>query len=121
MTDTISLHDMVDELTSDPEFREDWERTILARAVANEVIRYRQDHGLSQRALANLLNVSQPVVGRLELGEHEPKLSTLSRLARVLGMRFTIAIHPLAEPASTDSRTVERITTDDVELVISTG
>ncbi|HWV22717.1 MAG TPA: helix-turn-helix transcriptional regulator [Thermomicrobiales bacterium] len=121
MTNTISLHDMLNELTNDPEIREDWERTVLARAVANEVVRYRRDHDLSQRALASMLGVSQAVVGRLELGEHEPKLSTLSRLARVLGMRFTIAIHPLAESAGRRDATVERITTDDVELIVSAG
>lgn len=121
MTDTISLNDLISEQMDDPAFRAEWERTFLARAVANEVIRYRRDHDLSQHALAQRLGVSQAVVGRLELGEHEPKLSTLSRLARMLGMRFRIEIHPADDADRTDAPAVERTTADDVELIVTAG
>jgi hypothetical protein len=43
-----------------PKFRAEWERTALARAVAEAVIRYRAEHGLSQTALARVLGWSQP-------------------------------------------------------------
>ena len=33
-------------------------------------------------------------IARLEAGEHEPSLATLSRLARVLGLEFHIDITP---------------------------
>jgi transcriptional regulator with XRE-family HTH domain len=36
----------------------------------------------------------QPAIARLEAGEHEPSLATLSRLARVLGIEFHIDITP---------------------------
>jgi DNA-binding XRE family transcriptional regulator len=83
-------------LKQDPELREMWERSAFARAVANEVLRYRVEHGLTQSALARKLGVSQPLIGRLELGEHEPKFSTLQRLSRVLGLTFTVTIHPVS-------------------------
>lgn len=76
----------------DPEFREEWERLAVARAVAATVIAYRADHDLSQRDLAGLLDVPQPQVARLESGENEPSHKTLMRLASRLGLEFTISI-----------------------------
>jgi ribosome-binding protein aMBF1 (putative translation factor) len=77
---------------ADPGFREEWERLAVARAVAATVIAYRADHALSQRALAQLLDVPQPQVARLESGEFEPSNKTLMRLASRLGLEFTISI-----------------------------
>lgn len=78
----------------DPDFRREWERTALARAVALQVLVYRTDQGLSQRALAQKLGMTQPQVARLELGEHNPTIDTLARLAQALDVEFAIDIHP---------------------------
>lgn len=116
----ITFEQLLEEQLKDPDFREDWERTALARAVAIEVIRYRSEHGLSQSALARKLGVSQAVVGRLELGEHEPKIATLSKLARTLGLRFTIDIHPDdQETTRSNDPTIERVVSNGVELIVS--
>jgi ribosome-binding protein aMBF1 (putative translation factor) len=79
---------------ADLEIRREHERTALAHAVAMRVIGYRIDHGLSQTALARLLGMHQPAIARLEAGDHEPSLATLSRLAKVLGIEFHIDITP---------------------------
>jgi DNA-binding XRE family transcriptional regulator len=79
---------------ADPEIRREHDRTALAHAVAMRVIGYRIGHGLSQTALARLLGMHQPAIARLEAGDHEPTLATLSRLARVLGVEFHINITP---------------------------
>jgi ribosome-binding protein aMBF1 (putative translation factor) len=79
---------------ADPEIRREHERTALAHAVAMRVIGYRVEHGLSQTALARMLEMHQPAIARLEAGEHEPSLATLSRLARKLGVEFHIDITP---------------------------
>lgn len=78
----------------DPAFRREWERTAVARAVALKVLAYRTDHGLSQRALAKDLGMTQPQVARLEAGEHNPTIDTLARLAQTLDIEFAIDIHP---------------------------
>lgn len=80
------------EFERDDDFRRDWERLSLARAVAAKVISYRAQHALSQRDLANRLGMAQPQIARLENGEHEPSQSTLMRLASALDMEFTISI-----------------------------
>lgn len=79
---------------ADPAIRREHDRTALAHAVAMRVIGYRIDHSLSQTALARMLGMHQPAVARLEAGDHEPSLATLSRLAKVLGIEFHIDITP---------------------------
>jgi ribosome-binding protein aMBF1 (putative translation factor) len=79
---------------ADPEIRREHERTALAHAVAMRVIGYRINNGLSQTGLARLLGMHQSAIARLEAGDHEPSLATLSRLARVLEVEFHIDITP---------------------------
>lgn len=78
----------------DPAFRREWDRTAIARAVALKVLAYRDEHDLSQRALAAMLGMTQPQVARLEAGEHNPTLDTLARLAQAFDIEFVIDIHP---------------------------
>jgi transcriptional regulator with XRE-family HTH domain len=52
------------------------------------VTSYRVEHRLTQTELARMLGMRRPHIARLEAGEHEPSLTMLSRLARVLGMEF---------------------------------
>ncbi len=79
---------------ADPAFRAEWERTALARAVALRLVRYRSERDLSQRALAELLDMKQPQVARLERGDVNPTLDTLLRLSGALGIEFTIDVRP---------------------------
>jgi len=58
------------------------------------VVRYRADHGLSQRDLARALGVRQPQVARLENAEHNPSHETLVMLASRLGIEFNISLVP---------------------------
>lgn len=83
----------VDELR-DPEVRSEYERTAFANAVALRIVQYRAEQGLSQTALARQLGMRQPAIARLEAGEHEPSLATLARLARGLGIDFSVDITP---------------------------
>ena len=79
---------------ADETFRAEWEETAFARQVALEVVKYRAEHGLSQAALARLLGVSQPVMARLELGEHTPTWNTLARISRETGLHFVVDVDP---------------------------
>jgi transcriptional regulator with XRE-family HTH domain len=91
--------EILQEELQDPEFRAEWERTALARAVALAIVRYRGDHGLSQRDLAERLGMKQPQVARLELGEVNPSMETLMRVSGQLGIEFTIDVRPAGTTA----------------------
>ena len=48
----IDSEDLLAEHLKDAQFRTEWERTALGRAVALAAVRYRAEHGLSLRQLA---------------------------------------------------------------------
>lgn len=75
-------------------YRREYERTRLANDVAIKVLQYRRTHGLSQTGLAALLDMRQPNIARLEAGEHVPNIETLSRLADVLKLDFSVEVKP---------------------------
>jgi ribosome-binding protein aMBF1 (putative translation factor) len=87
----------------DPAFRAEWERTAVARALASQVVAYRVKHGLSQRALADELHMSQPQVARLEAAIHNPEIETLRRVASVLVRIPSHSVHPFRSNPYTDS------------------
>lgn len=113
-----------DDLRRDLEFRREWERTALARVVANVVVRYRAEHKLSQRAMAAFLGWKQPQVARLELGEHNPTLETLLHIVAKLHLRLRIDINPVG-PASelmlVPPTVVDSSEQDGVELRVAAG
>ena len=92
----IKTHEqlLADDLANDPEFRAEWERNALARAVALQLVEYRAKHGLTQAALARQLGMVQSAIGRLEQADHNPSIETLRRLAKGLGIDFHIDITP---------------------------
>src|SRR5688500_15723540 len=90
----IPFERVLEEHLRDPEFRAEWERLAPARAVANRLIAYRADHGLTQTALARLLGMSQSAIARLEIGEHIPTLPTLLKLSDVLGLEIMVTMTP---------------------------
>lgn len=92
----LATHEEVlaEHLDVDPEYRREWERTALARAVAVKVMAYRAEHDLSQTALAKKLKMSQPAVARLESGEHNPTFPMLLRISDALGVELAIDITP---------------------------
>lgn len=116
---------IAEQLTTDPAFRTEWERTALARAVAVAIVRYRGEHDLSQRELAERLGMKQPQVARLELGEVNPSIETLMRISAQLAMEFTIDVRPAGAPARNVTRRAQldhlvgAFTTEDAELLVA--
>lgn len=95
----IPNEEVLAEALRDPEFREEWERTALARWLAIEVVHYRSEHGLSQRQMAEHLGVHQSDVARMELGEHNPSMDRLTRVAKGLDLELLIDIRPQGSEA----------------------
>jgi ribosome-binding protein aMBF1 (putative translation factor) len=95
-------------LDANPEYRREWERTALARAVAVKVMAYRAEHGVSQAALARRLGMSQPAIARLESGEHNPTFPTLLRLSKTLGIELALDIVPSGREPQLISRRARR-------------
>ncbi len=58
------------------------------KTIAEAVKHWRGVRGLSQRELAERADVGQVLIARLELGQTDPRLSTLEKLAEALGIRL---------------------------------
>jgi transcriptional regulator with XRE-family HTH domain len=56
----------------------------MASGLAKRLKQLRAERGLTQAALANRAGVTVSYVGRLEIGKHDPQLSSLRKLAKAL-------------------------------------
>lgn len=65
----------------------------LRVALIGELIKARQDKGITQKQLELLSGVKQPVIARMENGTSIPKISTILKILAHLGK--TLAIVPL--------------------------
>lgn len=54
--------------------------------------KYRQARGLSQKTLAELINVSREIISKYEIGEREPSLSRAVALSRVLNINLATLV-----------------------------
>jgi transcriptional regulator with XRE-family HTH domain len=60
-----------------------------AQRLGKQLQRLRTSRGLTQEQLAVNVGLSRTFITRLELGQHDPTLSTLVRLAKVLRVSVT--------------------------------
>jgi transcriptional regulator with XRE-family HTH domain len=63
-------------------------------AIAQDVADRRQELGLSQRELAELVGTTQSAIARLERGGRPPRIDTLLRIADALDCDLTVELHP---------------------------
>lgn len=97
----VNLENLLeDEQAQSDEFRAEWLRLAPARQFAAMLVGYRADHALSQRALAEILGVTQPRVARMESGEQNPDFETIVAAVGALGTEFMLDV----APAGTEAR-----------------
>ena len=65
--------------------------------IISEMVKAREDRGISQRELESASGVAQPVISRVERGTTDPRVSTLLKLLASLGK--TLKIVPLEDGA----------------------
>lgn len=61
------------------------------KALVAEIVRLRQTLGLTQKQLAELSGVRQPVIARMETGATNPRLSTLVKVLVPMGKTLVVA------------------------------
>ena len=62
----------------------------LRVAIIGELIRARQERGITQKQLEEMSGVTQPVIARLERGTTSPNVSTLMKVLAPLGKKLAI-------------------------------
>lgn len=71
------------------------EESDLRVALVGEIIKARQERGLSQKKLEELSGVKQPIIARMEKGVTSPQLDTILKILVPLGK--TLAVVPLEQ------------------------
>jgi len=61
-------------------------------AIADQVADRRQERGLSQRELAELVGTTQSAIARLERGGRPPRIDTLLRIADALDCELVVEL-----------------------------
>lgn len=62
----------------------------LRVALITELIKARNEQGITQRELEELSGVSQPVIARMESGKTSPNLDTIMKVLLALGKTLTV-------------------------------
>lgn len=65
----------------------------LRVAIIGELIKARQEKGISQKKLEELSGVKQPIIARMEKGSTSPQLDTILKVLAPLGK--TLAVVPI--------------------------
>lgn len=83
-----------------PEERAAYDERVLAMRTVLELAEHRRRRGLSQQQITKRMDVSQPVIARLEKpfepSWRQPSLSVLSRYAAALGLTLEVRVRRAA-------------------------
>ncbi len=75
----------------DPSFKEEWDAQAVSREVMSQIAAARLAEGLSQQELAERCGMKPSNLCRLENGNGNPSVATLSRIAYGLGRKLKIS------------------------------
>lgn len=64
-------------------------------SLIKEIIKTRNEKGISQKKLEKLSGVKQPIIARMEKGVTSPQVDTLIKVLKPLG--YTLGLVPLAK------------------------
>ncbi len=75
-----------------PEFRKEVDKQYSEMAMEYSLSRLREELQMSQKELANNLNISQPAVCKIEKNAEDVKLSTLIKYVNALGGHLSLQV-----------------------------
>jgi DNA-binding XRE family transcriptional regulator len=78
LSDMKSAAQIAAEELRDPDVAAGLERTSVAEQIDLPLTAYRVEHGLTQTGLAEVLDMHQPAIARLDSGSHVPSSATLA-------------------------------------------
>lgn len=95
MSDNSALSGTWEELQRELFTPEEIAASNLRVALIGELVKARQEKGISQKKLEELSGVKQPIIARMEKGSTSPQIDTILKVLAPLGK--TLAIVPLQQ------------------------
>lgn len=74
----------------------------LEKDLIRTMVSIREEKGLTQSQLAEMCNVKQPVIARMESSVHSPQIDSLLKILTPLG--YTLQIVPIAKKTVAENR-----------------
>lgn len=96
-------------------------KMLNSNSIGNKIATARKKINLSQAELAQQVSISSQAVGKWERGESLPDITTLNRLAEILGVDlnyFSENFHPIAqETVETETTAIETLEKQPAEVI----
>ena len=61
----------------------------IPKNIGQKIKKYRQEKGISQVKMAEIIGVTPTYVGFIEQGVRNPSIATIDKIARVLGVKLS--------------------------------
>lgn len=92
-----SLDQLISKYQKKEEFKIDFAERQFYLQIAHLLRDLREKVGLSQAEVAKKARVSQPMIARLESGDHRrtPTIETIHRILSILGYQLTLEVKPI--------------------------
>ena len=74
----------------DEETKEEFELSNILVDIACKIFNFRLDNNMTQKDLANKLEITQAMVSKLESGEYNPSIEFLFKISKKLGWKFEL-------------------------------
>ena len=74
----------------DEETKQEFELSNMLVDIACKIINYRLDNDMTQKDLANKLEITQAMVSKLESGEYNPSIEFLFKISKKLNWKFEL-------------------------------
>ncbi|MEK7458191.1 MAG: helix-turn-helix transcriptional regulator [Patescibacteria group bacterium] len=94
-TKYLNFNQYKKELLKDPAVKQEYDRLQPEFALIRAVISARKERKLTQAELAKRIGTKQSVISRLEIGQANPSVAVLKRIAVALKSKLEIRFSPL--------------------------
>ena len=88
----MNHHDVKQQLLKNPEIKREYDELESLYEIKGQLIELRNQLGMSQKELAELVGTKQSAISRLESGSYNPSIEFLGKVAHALGGRLDISI-----------------------------
>ena len=112
--------DILDDI--DEETKQEFELSDILLDIACKIINYRLDNDMTQKELANKLDITQAMVSKLESGEYNPSIGFLFKISKKLGWKFELTFEERHIDASVQysiekDKMINEKTYEEIELL----
>ena len=73
-----------------PVFKQAYDELEVEYAIMNEMLRAREELGMSQQELSTKTGITQPDISKLENGKANPSIGTLKKIAGAFGKKLLV-------------------------------